>query len=226
MKNFDKREIRLREKLLAYGAEKLSDAELLAVLISSGSKGRTCLQLAEDLLKQFGDLRAILNADLSHFKKVSGLGNVRYVQLQAAHEICKRNDFIHLRKENQLTHSQQACIYLKRKLRDKKNETFAAIFLDTQYHIISYEELFNGTINATVVHIRPILDRILKLNAAAVILAHNHPSGVSEASSFDREITEKIKEALSLVDAKLLDHLVIGDNEVYSILHDSKWECM
>lgn len=221
----DKRELRLREKLLAYGAEKLSDTELLAVFISSGSSGKSCLQLADDLLKHFGNIRAVLNSDLNTFKKIPGFGAVRYLQLQAAREICRRNDFISLEKDTQLTHSKQTCIYLKRKLRDKKNEVFVALFLDTQQRIISYEELFSGTINATFVHIRPIVEQVLKVNAASLILAHNHPSGLSEASAYDLELTEKIAETLKLFDVQLLDHLVVGDNEVYSIMHGVKWQC-
>lgn len=219
------RQLNLREKLLTNGVQNLSDTELLAIFISSGSGKKSCVQLATDLLKHLGDLRAVLNADQHRFQQVPGLGAVRYVQLQAVKEICRRSDFIQLQKETQITNSKQTYAYLKKRLRDHKNETFAALFLDNQHRIIAYEELFSGTINSATIHPRPIVERVLQLNAAALILAHNHPSGVSDASHQDIMVTERIRDALALVDARLLDHLVIGDNEVYSIIAESKWIC-
>lgn len=219
------RRLDLREKLLTDGVQRLSDTELLAIFISSGSGKKSCLQLAFDLIKHLGDLRAVLNADQKSFKQVHGLGDVRYVQLQAMKEICRRSDFIQLQKEIQITNSQQTYAFLKKRLRDHKNETFAALFLDNQHRIIAYEVLFSGTINTATIHPRPIVERVLQLNAAAIILAHNHPSGVSDASHQDIAVTERIKDALELVDTRLLDHIVIGDNEVYSIIAESKWVC-
>lgn len=219
------RNLRLREKLLTYGPKHLSDAELLATFISAGSGKKSCTQLADDLMQQLGDLRAILNADWNAFQQVSGLGVVRYVQLQALREICRRSDYISLQKAIQLTSSQQTYHYLKRQLRDNKNETFAVLFLDSQYRVIAYEELFQGTIDSTTVHLRPLIERILNLNAAALILAHNHPSGLSDPSRQDYEVTDRVRNAIALVDTELLDHVVIGDNEVYSILHTKKWRC-
>jgi DNA repair protein RadC len=217
--------LHVREKLLTLGAQSLSDTELLAALISSGSSKRSCMQLAHDLIKHVGDMRAILNTDLKTFQQVPGLGLVRYVQLQAAREICRRSDFINLQKETRLVNSRQTHSFLKRQLRDKKNEVFAAVFLDSQHRVLAYEELFTGTINSATIHARPIIERILTLNAAAIILAHNHPSGLSDASIHDVEATERIRQALELVDARLLDHLVIGDNEIYSITSAMKWNC-
>lgn len=130
-----------------------------------------------------------------------------------------------MQKEIQITNSKQTYAYLKKRMRDYKNETFAALFLDSQYRIIAYEELFSGTINSATVHPRPIIERVLQLNAAALILAHNHPSGVSDASHQDLAVTERIRDALELVDARLLDHIVIGDNEVYSIIAECKSPC-
>ena len=219
------RQLDLREKLLRNGVQSLSDTELLAIFISSGSGKKSCLQLAFDLIKHLGDLRAVLNADLNNFKQVSGIGEVRYVQLQAVKEICRRSDFICLQKDTQITNSKQTYAYLKKRMRDYKNEVFAALFLDNQHRIIAYEELFSGTINSATVHPRPIVERVLQLNAAAIILAHNHPSGVSDASHQDLAVTERIRNALELVDARLLDHIVIGDNEVYSIIAESKSVC-
>ena len=219
------RGLHMREKLLTCGAQCLSDTELLAVFISSGSGQRSCMQLAHDLIQHLGDMRAILNSNLPTFQHVSGLGLVRYVQLQAAREICRRSDFICLQRDTQLLTSKQTYTFLKRQLRDKKNEVFAAVFLDSQHRVLAYEELFTGTINAASVHSRPIIERTLQLNAAALILAHNHPSGLSDASHHDVAVTERIQQALELIDARLLDHLVIGDNEVYSIMHTTKWTC-
>ncbi|KTD68430.1 MULTISPECIES: RadC family protein [Legionella] len=219
------RQLNLREKLLTYGAQSLSDTELLAIFISSGTRKKSCVHIAFDLLKHLGDLRAVLNADKQRFKQVPGLGEVRYAQLQAVKEMCRRSDFIQLQKDTQITNSKQTYAYLKKRLRDYKNETFAALFLDNQHRIIAYEELFSGTINTATIHPRPIIERVLQLNAAALILAHNHPSGISDASHQDIVVTERIREALELVDVRLLDHLIIGDNEVYSIIAENKSIC-
>jgi DNA repair protein RadC len=154
--------LRLREKLLVNGPKSLSDTELLAVFISTGSPRKSCLELASDLIDQLGDLRAVLNSNSQNFKEIHGLGEVRYIQLQAVKEMCRRSDFIFLQRETQLTNTHQTYSYLKKKLRDCKNETFAALFLDNQNRIIAYEELFTGTINAATVHARPIIERSLK----------------------------------------------------------------
>lgn len=217
--------LRLREKLATSGAKNLADAELLAVFFSSGSNKKSCLQLAYELIKHLGDLRGVLNADPRSFKAVSGLGTVRYLQLQAAREICRRSDFISLQKTVQLNNSSDTHAFIKRQLRDKKNETFAVLFLDSQHRVISYEELFYGTINCASIHPRPIVERALILNAAAIIVAHNHPSGMCDASDQDLIVTERLSSAMELVDVQLLDHLVIGDNEIFSILNQVKWAC-
>lgn len=217
--------LRLRERLITHGPQHLTDAELLAVFISSGNKQKSCLQLAQELLNKFGDLRALLNADLKHFNETKGIGTVRFLQLQALREICRRSDFINLQKNTQLTTSTDTYRFIKRQLRDRKNETVIVLFLDTQYRLISYEEPFQGTVNAASIYIRPLIDRALNLNAAGIILAHNHPSGLCDASPQDIEITKKLKAALSLIDVQLLDHLVVGDNEVYSIINQLKWAC-
>ncbi|KTD79353.1 RadC family protein [Legionella waltersii] len=219
------RQLDLREKLLIHGVASLSDSELLAVFISSGNKQRTCLELANDLMNQYSDLRALLNSDLNQFQLIPGLGIVRYTQLQAVKEMCRRSDFIQLKRDSAINNSRQTYSFLKRRLRDNKHETFAALYLDNQHRVIAYEELFSGTINSASVHSRPIVERVLQLNAAALILAHNHPSGVSDASQQDIEVTARIKQALELIDARLLDHIVIGDNEVYSIIAEHKWAC-
>ncbi len=217
--------LRVREKLMIQGAHSLSDTELLAVFISSGSAKKSCMQLAMDLIQEHGDIRAVLNANLSSFSKIPGLGPVRYVQLQAVKELCLRSDFIALKKDIKLTNTQDTYRFLKKQLRDKQNETFAALFLDNQHRVLAYEELFQGTINSASVYSRPLVQRVLQLNAAALILAHNHPSGVSNASDHDLAVTERMQKALELVDVRLLDHLIIGDNEVYSIMKALKSVC-
>jgi DNA repair protein RadC len=225
MMELNQRELRVREKLLQFGAHTLSDVELLTAFISTGSGKRSCVQVAEDMMRCLGNLRMILNSDLKSFRKIHGLGLVRYIQLQAGREICRRSDFIHLQKEKALTNTQETYSFLKRQLRDKKYETFVALFLDSQHRVLAYEELFTGTIDTATIYPRPIIERILNLNAAALILAHNHPSGESQASPQDYAVTTRLKEALELMDVRLLDHLVIGDNEVYSIFHATKWAC-
>lgn len=216
----------LREKLLTAGPSSLSDTELLAILISSGSRKKSCLHLAIELIKKMGDLRAILNCSYQDFSQVNGVGLVRYAQLQAVKEICRRSDLISLQKDIKINNSQQSFAFLKRQLRDLRHETFAAIFLDNQHRVLAFEQIFKGTINAATVFIRPIIDRVLNLNAAAVILAHNHPSGVCDPSKQDVLVTKKIQQALDLMEVRLLDHVIIGDNEVYSILNSQKWACV
>lgn len=219
------RPLALREKLLLSGAERLSDEELLTVFIGSGNKGKSCRELARQLLDYFGDLRQLMKADLKQFNSISGFGQVRFVKLKAAMEMMRRSDLIQLKQECQLNNSQQTYQFLKQRLRDKKQEVFAAVFLDNQHRYIHYEELFQGTINAASVYTRPVVEKVLQLNAAALILAHNHPSGHCLASEQDIAVTERMKQALSLIDARLLDHLVIGDNEVYSIFSKMSFNC-
>lgn len=150
----------VREKLLTHGPQSLSDQELLAVFISSGSGQRSCLELAQDLLTLFGDLRQLLNADYKTFMSIPGLGVVRYVQLQALREICQRGDYIGLKSSEQLTNSIETYQFLKRRLRDKKHETFVGLFLDNLHRVLAYEELSSGTIDSATIHTRPILSLI------------------------------------------------------------------
>ena len=214
-----------REKLLACGAASLSDIELLAIIISSGSQKKSCFLLAAELIKHQGDLRSVLNCSYSSFSSIKGLGLAKFSQLQAAKEICKRSDYIQLQKDVRITTSQQSFRFLKRQLRDYRNETFAALFLDSQHRVLAFEQLFSGTVTSAAVFMRPIVDRVLQLNAATIIIAHNHPSGVSDPSTQDLEVTQKIKQAMELIDVRLLDHIVVGDNEIYSIINGSKWAC-
>ncbi len=208
---------RPREKLLLRGASALSDAELLAIFLRTGIKGMTAVDLARNLLEQHGSLRELLAADQSEFCGNLGLGPAKYALLQAVLEMGRRHLWETLTRSDTLASPGDTRNYLTARLRGQRNEVFACLFLDNKNRVIEYEELFFGTIDGASVHPRQIIQRALSHNAAALILAHNHPSGVAEPSQSDRQITRRIKEALSLLDIRLLDHLVVGDGEITSL---------
>jgi DNA repair protein RadC len=210
-------EERPREKLMARGADSLSDAELLAIFLRTGITGKTAVDLARELLDDFGGLRRLLGADIERFCAASGLGPAKFVQLQAALEMGRRHLGENLVRGDALTCPDDTRRYLKARLRDYPFEVFGCLFLDNRHRMIRYEELFRGTIDGASVHPREVVRRALEHNAAAVILAHNHPSGVAEPSSADARITERLKSALSLIDVRVLDHLIIGDSEITSL---------
>ncbi|WP_455198730.1 RadC family protein [Kaarinaea lacus] len=207
---------RPREKLLQKGAEALSDAELLAIFLRTGTRGKTAVDLARDLLSRFGSLRALLEADLEQFCQGEGLGEAKFTQLQATTEMARRHLLEKLHRGNALDSPDHTRRYLQSRLRDYPHEVFACLFLDNRHRVIHYEELFRGTINGASVHPREVVKRALEHNAASVILAHNHPSGVAEPSESDRQITRQLINALGLVDIRVLDHLVVGDGETVS----------
>ena len=204
---------RPREKLMLQGAESLSDAELLAIFLRTGVPGRTAVDLARDLLNRFGSLRQMLVADKSSFCDMPGLGPAKYTQLQAVVEMARRHLFEELERGEGLTDPLQSKRYLQSRLRDLPHEVFACLFLDNRHRVIAFEELFRGTINGASVHPREVVKRALALNAAAMILAHNHPSGVAEPSQADRDLTRRLQQALELVEVRVLDHIVVGDGE-------------
>ncbi len=208
---------RPREKLLLRGASALSDAELLAIFLRTGIKGMTAVDLARNLLEQHGSLRELLAADQSEFCGNLGLGPAKYALLQAVLEMGRRHLWETLTRSDTLASPGDTRNYLTARLRGQRNEVFACLFLDNKSRVIEDEELFFGTIDGASVHPRQIIQRALSHNAAALILAHNHPSGVAEPSQSDRQITRRIKEALSLLDIRLLDHLVVGDGEITSL---------
>jgi len=208
---------RPQEKLLSSGARALSDAELLAMFIRSGTKGRSAVDVGRELLLEFGGLRQILCAPQQAICNSHGLGPAKFAILQASLEIGRRFLDQTLRKQGPLSSPVQAVDFLKHHLRDLKHEVFAIIYLDTRHHVVHYEELFRGTINGATVHPREVIRSVLEHNAAAVILAHNHPSGVAEPSQSDTVLTRKLRESLDLIDVTLLDHLVIGDGEYVSM---------
>jgi DNA repair protein RadC len=210
------REERPREKLLQKGAQALSDAELLAIFLRTGTRGKTAVDLARDLLTRFGGLRPLLEANLTEFCEGEGLGEAKYAQLQATTEMARRHLLETLRRGDVLESPDHTRRYLQSRMRDYPHEVFACLFLDNRHRVIEFEELFQGTINGASVHPREVVKKALGHNAASVILAHNHPSGVAEPSEADRNITRRLGEALGLVDIRVLDHLVIGDGETVS----------
>ena len=207
---------RPREKLLARGAQALSDAELLAIFVGSGVVGRSALDLARELLAHFGDLRAALDASHREFCRQPGVGDACYAELQAAQEIARRYLECRLRRGTSLGCPADTRRFLSARLRGHEHEVFACLFLDNRHRLICFEELFRGTVNGASVHPREIAKRALHHNAAAVIIAHNHPSGVAEPSQADRAITGRIRDAMALIDVRLMDHLVVGDGEIAS----------
>ncbi len=210
-------EERPREKLLQRGAEALSDAELLAIFLRTGVAGKTAVDLARDLLQEHGSLRNLMAADCAQFCASHGLGQAKYVQLQAVLEMGRRHLHETLKRGDVLTSPQQTRSYLSARLRGYPYEVFACLFLDNQHRVIEYEELFQGTIDGASVHPREVVRRVISHNAAAVILAHNHPSGVAEPSSSDTQITQRLKDALALVDVRVIDHIIVGDGEMTSL---------
>ncbi|WP_455234657.1 RadC family protein [Thiogranum longum] len=202
---------RPREKLLSLGAAALSDAELLAIFLRTGVAGQNAIQLARGLISEYGGLRTLLQLERERFCATRGLGDAKYVQLQAALELARRHFKESLTRSDVLENPTQTSRYLSIRLRDYPYEVFACLFLDTRHRVIAFEELFKGTIDGASVYPREVVRRALQHNAAAVILAHNHPSGVAEPSDADRRITRRLSDALGLIDVKVLDHLVIGD---------------
>ncbi|MDN3679518.1 DNA repair protein RadC [Vibrio tapetis subsp. quintayensis] len=205
-----------REKLLNRGPKSLTDAELLAIFLRTGTKGMNVLELADFLLKDCGSLRALFSATQDQFCRHKGLGEATYVQLQAVLEMTQRYLAETLKRGDALTSPEQTKLYLSSILRDRHREAFFVLFLDNQHRVVSDEILFEGTIDAASVYPREVVKRALHHNAAALILAHNHPSGVAEPSQADRRITRRLSDATALIDVRILDHFVIGDGEVVS----------
>ena len=208
---------RPREKLLQRGAGALSDAELLAIFLRTGVSGHSAVSLARQLLNEFGSLRQLLEADRNQFCAHHGLGTAKYSQLQAVLEMAKRHLETALSRGNAFTDAASTQRYLQQQLRHYPHEVFACLFLDNQHRLLHFEELFRGTIDGASVYPREVVKHALKHNAAAVIFAHNHPSGVAEPSHADIEITRRLQSALNLVDIRVLDHVIIGEGETRSL---------
>ncbi|MGH8569593.1 MAG: RadC family protein [Gammaproteobacteria bacterium] len=208
---------RPREKLLLRGPGSLSDAELLAVFLRTGVRGKTAVDLARELLQCFGGLMPLLDAGREDLSAASGIGVAKYAQIQAALELGRRFLEARLHRADTLSSPETTRSYLMYRLKGLAYEAFLCLFLDNRHRVISCEEMFRGTVDTAQVYPREVVKRALVLNAAAVILAHNHPSGEAEPSHADRAITERLKDALALIEVRVLDHLVIGDGVATSM---------
>ena len=207
---------RPREKLLSRGAGALSDAELLAIFLRTGVPGKTAVDLARECLHSFGGLRPLLLADKNEFCQLKGLGQAKYVQLQAVLEMARRHLASQLNPGERIQNPQAARKAIHSRLRDYPYEVFAALFLDSRHQVIGFEELFRGTIDGASVPIREVVTSCLKRNAAAIIIAHNHPSGDPHPSEEDRAVTRKLIFACGSVGVTVHEHLIIGDRGYFS----------
>lgn len=208
---------RPRERLLEHGPAGLSDAELLAILLRTGSNGCSALDLARRLLTAHGGLRGLLECERDELCAMPGLGPAKYAQLHAALELARRHLRENLTRGKPLTSPAATREYLRAALRDRAHEVFCALHLDTRHRVIAFDELFAGTIDSAHVHPRVVVEKALARRAAALIVAHNHPSGIAEPSQADLAITRRLRDALGLVDIRLLDHFIVGDGEVVSL---------
>ena len=207
---------RPREKLLQKGAASLSDAELLAIFLRTGVTGKSAVDLARELLSRFGGLTQLFTASEADFCSVHGMGQAKFVQFQAVKEMSLRALKEELQRGNALNSPRAVRDYLQLQLGGCQQEIFMVLFLDTQHRVIASEELFHGTLSQASVYPREVVKRALAHNAAAVILAHNHPSGVAEPSQSDQHLTTALKQALGLVDVRVLDHLVVAAGQTLS----------
>ncbi len=202
---------RPREKLIRDGAHCLSDAELLAIVLRTGIKGKNAVHMAQDLLNTFGSLRKLLRCDIYELTSVKGLGDAKFAQITAIQEIAQRSLQEELSTKAAIKSSQEASKFLMTKMRDNQQEVFACLLLNSCHQLISYQELFVGSINSAAIYPREVVKLVIKNNAAAIIFAHNHPSGSSKPSDADKVITRRLTLALELIDVPVLDHIVIGE---------------
>ena len=215
-------EERPREKLLAQGPAALSDAELLAIFLRTGTPGQTAVDLARSLLGAFGGLRTLLDASQERVCQEHGLGTAKYAQLQAVLEMARRHLHASLQRTDVLKNSPETRSYLTSHLRHRPNEVFACLFLDAQNRVISFDEIAQGTIDGVNVYLREVVRRALRHNAAGVILAHNHPSGDATPSQADKTLTRALSKALALIDVLVLDHIIIGDGQTTSLAEEGE----
>ena len=208
---------RPREKLLSKGVKVLSDAELLAIFLRTGVAGTSAIELAAELLEKFSGLSLLLNADVKQFCAIKGLGPAKYCQLHATLELTKRYLEEQLESEQVFNRPQQVENFLAVQMRGYQREVFSIMLLNSQHRLLGYHELFYGTIDSATIHPREVVRLALEKNAAAVIAAHNHPSGATKPSRADIAITKQLQSALELFDIRLLDHFIIGRGEVSSL---------
>lgn len=207
---------RPREKLLASGAGALADAELIALLLRTGFKGTSVLQLAQQLLDHFGGIQGLLHAQADDLRRIKGLGPAKRAELAAVIELARRALAQELAHRPAFDHPTKVKDYLKLQLGKLPHEVFAVMFLDAQTRLLKFEEMFRGTLTQTSVYPREVVKRALDLHAASVVLAHNHPSGVAQPSKADEHLTLNLINALKLIDVRVLDHFVVGEGEVIS----------
>lgn len=211
---------RPREKLVSKGVGSLSNPELLAIFLRTGSHGKSAVNLAQDLINEFKGLRGLVEASQDRFCEMNGLGPAKYCQIQAAIELGRRYLEENLQHKDILQCSKDTKAYLSAQLCAYPHEVFACLFLNSQHQIISFDRMFNGTIDGASIYPREIVKKALSRNAAAVILAHNHPSGAVKPSRADIDVTSRLKEALELVDVRVLDHFIVGGNSVISFAEE------
>lgn len=207
---------RPREKLLSQGPAALADAELVALLLRTGLKGTSVLQLAQQVLDAFGGAAGLLHASPAELKRIKGLGPAKRAELSAVIELARRSLQQRLADRPAFDSPGAVRDYLRLQLGAREQEVFAVLFLDAQHRLLQFDEMFRGTLTQTSVYPREVVRRALALNAAAVILAHNHPSGVAEPSRADEFLTQSLKSALQLVDVRVLDHMVVARGGVVS----------
>lgn len=208
---------RPREKLLAGGVASLTDTELLAAFLGTGRAGRCAYTVASDLLAHFGSLRALITAPQHAFTQVPGVGAVRYIQLQSALEIIRRHLAEPLYRQPVFHAAESVTEYLRSELRDCPQENFGMLFLDSQHQLIRFKTLFTGTVNRAAVYPRELVRAVIACNAAAIILVHNHPSGIPEPSDADIALTREVSAAMGLIDVSVLDHIIVGDTICVSL---------
>ena len=201
---------RPREKLLAKGPGSLSDAELLAIFLRTGTRGKSAVDLARVLLREFGSLAGLIGASREAFCAIPGLGSAKYAHLQAASELIRRALAEEMKSGVNLSSPTAVRDFLRLSIQNRQVEVFVGLFLDAQNRVVAVEELFSGTLTQTSVFPREVVRRALHHNAAGVIFAHNHPSGLAEPSHADETLTQVLKEALALIDVRVLDHFVVG----------------
>ena len=209
-------EQRPRERLVKHGAQVLSDAELLAIFLRVGVKGKSAVDLGREMITRFGSINGLFSAGLAEFSSINGLGLAKYAQLQATLELARRSLTEELQVGDLLGSPQAVRQYLQLILNNKQHESFAVLFLDVKNRLITGKEMFRGTLTQTSVYPREIVKEALAQNAASVILAHNHPSGTPEPSAADRSLTQALKQALGLIDVRILDHFVVAGDQLYS----------
>ena len=205
-----------REKLLAQGASSLTDVELLALFLRTGMLGKDVLTLAKEMLQQFDSLYGLLSADYMDFSLVQGIGLAKYAQLKGIAELARRYYDVQVIEERSILSPEMAREFLQSQLSQEEREIFLVIFMDSQHQVIKHSKLFSGTLSHVEVHPREIVREAIKMNASAVILAHNHPSGCAEPSKADKLITERVVKCCQFMDIRVLDHLVIGRGEYVS----------